>query len=77
MLLKEKFHFKWLDYGDRNSAYFHRVLKLRKINKLLNSLSINGVHKHDHLQIREHKVSYYEDLFSHHVSGQLDEGLIG
>lgn len=77
MLFKEKYHLEWPNFRDRNSAYFHRVLKLRKLNKPLDYLFINGVFIQDHQQIRDHVVYFYEDSFSHQVGGHLDEGLIG
>lgn len=42
LLLKGKYHIIWLKDGDWNFAYFHHVLKARKVNRPLHSLRING-----------------------------------
>ena len=38
----QKSRVRWIKKGDRNSAYFHRVCKLKDAKKNLEVISVNG-----------------------------------
>ena len=62
---------KWLQDGDRNSAFFHSLINRRKCRGILSSLSIDGVISGNRYVIRDHIVKFYEDLFSSNLA-QID-----
>ncbi|KAF3432461.1 hypothetical protein FNV43_RR27201 [Rhamnella rubrinervis] len=62
--LAEECRVKWLRDGDRNSKFFHSLLRVRKSQRPLSSLSIQGINISDEATIRSHIVDYYRSLFS-------------
>ncbi|CAK8544116.1 unnamed protein product [Lathyrus sativus] len=40
---KEKAKVKWNMHGDRNTRYFHRIIKIKKTTKRISSLKVEGV----------------------------------
>ena len=40
--LQEKEHMRWLKYGDRNSIFFHSVLKSKRVQDGIKIMEING-----------------------------------
>lgn len=66
--LRQKSRSSWLQDGDRNTAFFHRSLKVTKGHGGIASLLINDELTGDRTLIRDHVVSYYEGLFRQDVS---------
>ena len=62
--LRQKARDDWLRDGDRNSAFFHRKLKISKGQGSITSLLIDGVVISDRQTIRDHILHYYEELFA-------------
>jgi len=49
--------------GDRNTAYFHRITKVKNASKLISSLRIDDTLITNQDQISDHVVQYYKNLF--------------
>lgn len=59
----EKSKVKWNMEGDRNTAYFHRVTKIKNTTKLITLLR-DGEHTlTDPNQIANHAVNYFKNVF--------------
>ncbi|XVE64272.1 hypothetical protein DITRI_Ditri07aG0087500 [Diplodiscus trichospermus] len=63
-MLKEKSRIKWLSEGDRNTEFFHKVLKRHRIKKTLTHLNIQGDIVDDIDKIGEYAIDYFSNLFS-------------
>lgn len=63
ILMSQKSHCHWLTNGDRNLAFFHRALQVRKGRSSITSLVINGVICKDIQQISSHLQEFYISLF--------------
>ncbi|XVE86635.1 hypothetical protein DITRI_Ditri18aG0050200 [Diplodiscus trichospermus] len=63
-LLADSCKVKWLKQGDRNSQFFHNLLKQRRARSGINSLFINGDYVIDPYIIRVHIIDFYEELFA-------------
>ena len=76
VLLREQSRVKWLKEGDRNSAFFHSVLKRRKKATTLRFLKIgeNLVDNED--EISDHILGYYKELFSEKVDYPVDYSIV-
>ena len=46
-MLRQKARVKWLEEGDNNSNYFHRLINYRRRQNAIQGLFINGVWVHD------------------------------
>ncbi|KAL8463491.1 hypothetical protein ACS0TY_034224 [Phlomoides rotata] len=53
----------WLRDGNRNTAFFHRIHRIRKARAGINTLNVDGVVTTDLKVISEHIVRFYSDLF--------------
>ncbi|KAL8549245.1 hypothetical protein ACS0TY_008191 [Phlomoides rotata] len=53
----------WLRDGDRNTAFFHRIHRIRKARAGINTQNIDGVITTDLNVISEHIFWFYSDLF--------------
>ena len=62
-LYKEKSRVKWLADSDRNLAFFHALLKRRRVSNGLNKIKIGDVLIDDHNVIKNHVTSFFHDLF--------------
>ncbi|GAU32780.1 hypothetical protein TSUD_152280 [Trifolium subterraneum] len=60
---KEKSKIKWQLEGDRNTAYFHRMAKIKNTTKIISSLKHGNTTLTDPSQISDHVVDYYKTLF--------------
>ncbi|KAK0570758.1 hypothetical protein LWI29_005954 [Acer saccharum] len=76
IFLKEKSRVKWLAEGDRNSTFFHSLLKRRGGNKPLSSIQIGENISYDPTEIGEHVSSFYQHLFSDPGNDSSDFSLI-
>ncbi|XP_058754283.1 uncharacterized protein LOC131627441 [Vicia villosa] len=73
---KEKAKIKWHVEGDRNTAYFHRLSKIRNAVKPISILRAGEEIFSESSQISSHVVEYYKSLFSNHVSLLQDFALV-
>ncbi|PON37349.1 Endonuclease/exonuclease/phosphatase, partial [Trema orientale] len=61
--LREQSRVKWLKEGDRNSSFFHNVVKRRRAKKTLCNMKIGDELVDDMDLISTHIQTFYEDLF--------------
>ncbi|KAK3229338.1 hypothetical protein Dsin_001219 [Dipteronia sinensis] len=73
---KEKSRVRWLAEGDRNSKFFHSLLKHKGGNKALSSIQIGENISYDPAEIGEHVSSFYQHFFSDPRIDNLDFSLI-
>ncbi|KAK3204284.1 hypothetical protein Dsin_018330 [Dipteronia sinensis] len=76
IFLKEKSRVRWLAEGNRNSKFFHSLLKRRGGNKTLSSIQIGENISYGPAKIGEHVSSFYQHLFSNPGIDNLDFSLI-
>ncbi|XP_057797764.1 uncharacterized protein LOC131013653 [Salvia miltiorrhiza] len=62
-LLRQKSKVTWLHDGDRNSSFFHNMIKFRKQHLNIGHLKIDGVVTTDARQIERHIIDYFSILF--------------
>ncbi|KAK2448388.1 hypothetical protein QL285_007654 [Trifolium repens] len=60
---KEKSSTKLHMEGDRNTAYFHRLAKIKNSTKLISSLKNGNEVLTEPTQLVEHVVNYFQNLF--------------
>jgi hypothetical protein len=61
---RDKARTKWHCDGDRNTAYFHRIAKIKQTTKKISSLRINDNIVTDPSLIASHVVNHFTALFS-------------
>ncbi|PON49831.1 hypothetical protein PanWU01x14_227300, partial [Parasponia andersonii] len=62
--LRDKCRIRWLEERDRNSSFYHAILKRCKVKKPLSSLIINDKIVIDPDCIAAYVVDFYASLFS-------------
>lgn len=75
-LLRDKSRVRWLDDGDRNSSFFHNMVKIRRLNKTISSLSVGNSVLHGQAAIATHFVQHFEQSFARNEN-IIDTGLVG
>ncbi|KAI3944658.1 hypothetical protein MKW98_021116, partial [Papaver atlanticum] len=60
---RQKSRIQWHRDGERNTKYYHRIVKNRRRRNTFASLNINGVMVDDKQAIREEIVSHFENKF--------------
>jgi hypothetical protein len=60
---REKARINWNLKGDRNTAFFHRLAKIKNTNKLLSSLKHNNEVISDPSLVVDHVVNYFKNIF--------------
>lgn len=74
-LWKEKAKMKWYSHGDRNTAFFHKVTKIRHVFKQMSILKCGNAVLDNPQDIERHVVDFYSNLYaSNNVC--LDNGLV-
>ena len=61
---RQKSRLKWLEDGDRNSNFFHKLVSNRKKLTGIKMLEINGESCTDSEIIKKHVVDFYRNLFN-------------
>ncbi|XP_057791242.1 uncharacterized protein LOC131008375 [Salvia miltiorrhiza] len=61
--LRQKSRINWLQDGDRNSSFFHNMIKFRKQHLNIGHLQIDGVVTTDSGRIERHIIDYFSQLF--------------
>ncbi|XP_050379729.1 uncharacterized protein LOC126797093 [Argentina anserina] len=69
LLLQEKFlcdksRIKWLTEGDRNSSFFHAIVKVRHLKHSLSSMRDGNSIIDDPKEISDHVLNYFNDIFT-------------
>ncbi|XP_057770764.1 uncharacterized protein LOC130990559 [Salvia miltiorrhiza] len=70
-LLRQKSRVSWLQDGDRNTAFFHTLLRCKKKPLIISHLEINGSMVYDSAIIGQHIVDYFTQLFTGSQTSQL------
>lgn len=63
-LWRQRSRVKWLKDGDRNTKFFHSMVKYRKGNVIILNLEIEGEIIQDQERIADHIVNFYSQLFT-------------
>ncbi|KAH1255283.1 Transposon TX1 uncharacterized protein [Glycine max] len=63
-MLRQKARVKWLKEGDRNSAYFHKMINHRRRHNAIQGLIIDGVWVHDPSSVKNEAFNHFKDRFS-------------
>ncbi|XP_057808693.1 uncharacterized protein LOC131023165 [Salvia miltiorrhiza] len=74
--LRQQSRISWLSDDDRNTRFFHSMVKWRRSDQSIKKLSIDGVILEDTDTMTAHVVDFYETLFSEPVSGLVDRSWI-
>ncbi|KAL6205977.1 hypothetical protein ACLB2K_023228 [Fragaria x ananassa] len=80
LALQEKFfcdksRVKWLTEGDRNTSFFHAMVKVHQLKQSLSIMRDGGCIIDDPKDISDHVVNYFKDLFTAD-SAVRDTGLV-
>ncbi|XP_057790901.1 uncharacterized protein LOC131008013 [Salvia miltiorrhiza] len=75
-LLQQKSRAHWLTDGDRNTEFFHRLLKFRKNNLRLEHLRIGDTVSYDQNVIQQHIVDFFSNLFKDDTHNHVDVTLL-
>lgn len=59
---------KWIEAGEKNSAYFSNLEKSRQLKNSITSLIINGIENKDTRSIEKEVFSFYSELYSSRYS---------
>ncbi|XP_062028777.1 uncharacterized protein LOC133744735 [Rosa rugosa] len=73
--LRSKARVRWLIEGDRNTAFLHNLVKIRRVHKSLTSIKVGSQVFHGQDQIAQQVVHHFEALFSRD-STITDTGLV-
>jgi len=65
---RQKSRALWLKEGDKNTNFFHRVANSHRKFSQVDSLSINGTISRNLVEIKEHIVQYYNNLYFENCS---------
>lgn len=71
----EKSRLNWHLHGDRNTAFFHKLTKVRNVSKQITMLKRENTILTDPDELEPHIVSYYENLFKGD-NACIDDGLV-
>ncbi|PRQ24992.1 putative RNA-directed DNA polymerase [Rosa chinensis] len=73
--LRSKARVRWLIEGDRNTAFLHNLVKIRRVHKSLTSIKVGSQVFHGQDQISQQVVHHFEALFRRD-STITDTGLV-
>ncbi|XP_062013933.1 uncharacterized protein LOC133730332 [Rosa rugosa] len=71
----DKSRIKWLSEGDRNTSFFHAMVKVRQLKHSLSVLRDGSRVIDDPKEISDHVINYFSDLFTAD-SSVIDTGLV-
>lgn len=78
LLWKQKSRNDWLEFGDKNSRYFHsQVHKRRHCNRILSLKLSDDLWSHDEVNIKEEVVGFFQRLYTEGDSHGLSTYLRG
>ena len=63
-MLRQKARVKWLKEGDRNSAYFHKLINHRRRHNAIQGLIIDGEWVQDPSRVKTEAFNHFKDRFS-------------
>ncbi|XP_057803511.1 uncharacterized protein LOC131018823 [Salvia miltiorrhiza] len=71
-LLQQKSRVSWLQDGDRNTKFFHNMIKYKKKPQIISHLNIHGNLVYDQEAIGKHVVDFFSALFEETNQEALD-----
>ncbi|XP_057803424.1 uncharacterized protein LOC131018732 [Salvia miltiorrhiza] len=71
-LFQQKCRAHWLTDGERNTEFFHRLLRFRKNNLRMEHLRIGDTVSYDQNVIQQHIVDFFSNLFKDDLQHQVD-----
>ncbi|XP_057770894.1 uncharacterized protein LOC130990686 [Salvia miltiorrhiza] len=75
-LLQQKSRANWLNDGDRNSSFFHRLIKFRKRPQRIEHLKIEGNMVYDQSIIQDHIIDFFSNLFREEGQRTVDRVML-
>lgn len=72
---REKAKINWYSSGDRNTAYFHRISKVRAASNSMSMLKLGDLILVEAADIEQYVLEYYSSLYSSD-NNYVDNGLI-
>lgn len=63
-LFREKSRIRWLQDGDRNTAFYHSVVQAKRAQASMSFLDIESEVTEDAIVIENHVINFYKDLFA-------------
>jgi len=72
---KEKAKVKWHIEGDRNTAYFHRLAKIKQASSLITNMRNGDVMLNEPEEVSAHIVNHFTDLFTQN-SNTINNGMV-
>ncbi|KAH1266507.1 Exocyst complex component SEC6 [Glycine max] len=63
-MLRQKARVKWLKEGDRNSAYFHKMINHRRRHNAIQGLIIDGVWVQEPSSVKNEAFNHFKERFS-------------
>lgn len=60
MMIRDKCHVKWQHWGDHNTAFFHSLLRVRKSQRALLILEVDGSLVSYPSAIKYHVIDFYK-----------------
>ncbi|KAF9614098.1 hypothetical protein IFM89_015360 [Coptis chinensis] len=71
--LKQRTDCLWMQYGDKNTSYFHNIIKERKSHrKIWTIVDRQGQAQHDHEAMAQIFIDYYQSLMGLHTTDGLE-----
>lgn len=64
---KQKACVKWLAEGERNTKYFHSIVKKKRSKSMIHSIEEDGVTLTDPLDIQESGIMFFQDLYTNNL----------
>jgi len=67
---------KWYNEGEKSNKYFLNMLKRQQSRSEMDCLIINGIETKDPKQISEHVQRFYQELYNHNRSTEIDPAFL-
>ena len=64
LLWFQKSRVNWIESGDKNTAFYHAAVMIRRNRNKISTLKINGEWISNPAVLKSHVVSYFHELFS-------------
>ncbi|KAI3461929.1 hypothetical protein Pfo_018592 [Paulownia fortunei] len=72
---RQKAACRWIDQGERNSKFFHSLVKKKRARGTIHSITHNGILLTDREDIATSAAEFFQSLFSDDIDALLDDSL--